>query len=362
MVYGIFTTELQWKTAVLGVVTYFAFGFGITGGYHRLWSHKSWSATAPVRLIVLIFGAAALQGSARWWCRNHRAHHKFTDTTKDPYNVRKGFFYAHFGWMMFKQNPQEVGRANIDDLEADPMIMWQHKYYPLIAITAGIVIPTLIAGFGWGDFRGGYFYASLVRIFFIHHCTFFVNSLAHYLGDQSYSDYHTAFDSVITALLTLGEGYHNFHHEFPRDYRNGIKWFHYDPTKWIIVGLYYLGLAYDLKFTTKNEILKAKLQVKQSHLSAQSKKIEHGKKLDQNLKGYTLEMVADKKKNPYLIAINKKVYDINEFLDLHPGGREIIIKYCGTDATDVFEGETEDHIHTDFAKGLLVRYLVGKLI
>jgi len=80
--YGALTTELQTKTLVLAAVFYFLTGFGITGGYHRLWSHKGWNAVAPVRFIVLMFGAAALQGSARWWCRNHRAHHKFTDTTK----------------------------------------------------------------------------------------------------------------------------------------------------------------------------------------------------------------------------------------------------------------------------------------
>jgi len=360
--YGVYTTPLESKTLILAAITYFLTGFGITGGYHRLWSHKAWSAVAPVRFLVLMFGAAAMQGSARWWCRNHRAHHKFTDTSKDPYNVRKGFFYAHFGWMLFKQNPKEVGRADIDDLNRDPMIMFQHKYYGSIAVFTSIILPTLIAGFGWGDFRGGYFYASLARIFFVHHATFFVNSLAHYLGDQAYSDLHTAFDSVITALLTLGEGYHNYHHEFPQDYRNGIKWFQYDPTKWTILALYHLGLAYDLKFITDNEISKAKLQVQSGILAAKKNRIQYGQNLNKNLPTYTLEDLAKAaKNNKVMFAIEGRVYDCTEFLDFHPGGRETMIKYNGKEVTGVFNGETGDNIHSKHAREILVRYVVGQL-
>lgn len=360
--YGVATTPLQSKTLILAAITYFLTGFGITGGYHRLWSHKAWSAVAPVRFLVLMFGAAAMQGSARWWCRNHRAHHKFTDTSKDPYNVRKGFFYAHFGWMLWKQNPKEVGRADIDDLNRDPMIMFQHQYYGYIAIFTSIILPTLIAGFGWGDFRGGYFYASLTRIFFVHHATFFVNSLAHYLGDQAYSDLHTAFDSVVTALLTLGEGYHNYHHEFPQDYRNGIRWFQYDPTKWTILVLYHLGLAYDLKWIPENEINKAKLQVQAGLLAAKKNRIQFGPNLDKNLPVFTLEQLTQAaENNKVMFAIEGRVYDCTEFLDFHPGGRETMIKYNGKEVTGVFNGETGDNIHSKHAREMLVRYIVGKL-
>lgn len=361
--YGVLTTPLQTKTLILAGITYFLTGFGITGGYHRLWSHKAWTAVAPVRFFVLMCGAAAMQGSARWWCRNHRAHHKFTDTSKDPYNVRKGFYYAHFGWMMFKQEPKEVGRADIDDLNADPMIRWQHKYYPQIAIFTSVILPTLIAGFGWGDFRGGYFYAALARIFFVHHATFFVNSLAHYLGDQAYSDLHTAFDSVITALLTLGEGYHNYHHEFPQDYRNGIRWHQYDPTKWTILLLYHLGLAYDLKWIQENEIRKAKLQVQQGLLAEQANLVKYGKDLNQNLPPITRQQVerpADPKQ--VLSVIDGKVYDVTAFADLHPGGRDTLLTYKGQDISGLFHGETGGHIHSSHARKILTRYIIGKLV
>lgn len=361
--YGILTTPLQAKTLVLAAITYYLTGFGITGGYHRLWSHKAWSAVAPVEFFVLMCGAAALQGSARWWCRNHRAHHKFTDTTKDPYNVRKGFMYAHFGWMMYKQDPEEVGKANIDDLNANPMILFQHKYYVQLAVFCSIILPTLIAGFGWGDFRGGYFYASLARIVLVHHATFFVNSLAHYLGEQEYSDLHTAFDSQITALLTLGEGYHNYHHEFPQDYRNGIRWFQYDPTKWTILALWKLGLAYDLKWIDDNEIEKARLQMKKVRLAEKLNKIKYGNNLDQNLPSISRAQIEKaNNEGKALVVIAGKVYDVTEFVDVHPGGRETIMKRRGEDVTTLFHGDTgTDHIHTDFAINMLPRYIIGKL-
>jgi len=117
-----------------------------------MFSHKGWDAVPAVRFVMLLIGAMAMQGSARWWCRNHRAHHKFTDTSRDPYNVRKGFMYAHFGWMMYKQDPKEVGRADISDLDADWMIRFQHKYYVQLALGLSIILPTLIAGL-WGDMR-----------------------------------------------------------------------------------------------------------------------------------------------------------------------------------------------------------------
>lgn len=359
--YGILTTPLQPKTLALAAITYFFAGFGITGGYHRLWSHKAWNCILPVKFIVLMGGAAALQGSARWWSRNHRAHHKFTDTTKDPYNVRKGFMWAHFGWMMYKQDPEEVGRANIDDLDADPLVMFQHKYYLYLALFFSIIMPTLVAGFGWGDFRGGYFYAALARIILVHHATFFVNSLAHYLGEQEYSDLHTAFDSQITAILTLGEGYHNYHHEFPQDYRNGIKWFQYDPTKWTILLLWYLGLAYDLKWIDTNEVEKAKLQMKKAHLAEKLNKLKYGNNLDQNLNPISQsdinKMTSEGKT---VVVIDGKVYDVSEFIDLHPGGRETILKNNGKEVTALFHGETGENIHSQFAIKMLARYIIGK--
>jgi len=361
--YGALTTPLQTKTLVLATIFYFLTGFGITGGYHRLWSHKAWDAVWPLKFAVLMFGAAAFQGSARWWCRNHRAHHKFTDTSLDPYNVRRGFWYAHFGWMLWKQDPKEVGRANIDDLNADWMIMWQHRNYGAIAVFTSILLPTLIAGLGWGDWRGGYFYAALCRIVFVHHATFFVNSLAHYLGDQAFSDLHTAFDSMVTALLTLGEGYHNYHHEFPQDYRNGIRWYQYDPTKWTIELFYHLGLAYNLRWIPENEVQKATLQMKQARLAEARNQLDYGNgtKEVEKLTLFTQEEINQQiAQGKALVIIEDKVYDVTEFVDIHPGGRDALVKRLGEDVTSLFRGNTGDHIHSKHAYAMLIRLIVGR--
>jgi stearoyl-CoA desaturase (delta-9 desaturase) len=108
-VIGLMTTPIQFKTLVLAIIMYFWGGLGITGGYHRLWSHKAYSAKFPVRLLLAIGGAAAFEGSIKWWSRNHRAHHRYTDTDKDPYNARRGFFYSHLGWMLMKQKQAKLG-------------------------------------------------------------------------------------------------------------------------------------------------------------------------------------------------------------------------------------------------------------
>ena len=171
--------------------------------------------------------AGAVEGSCRWWSRGHRAHHRYVDTDRDPYAVVYGFWHAHVGWMLVRQDPEKIGHVDVDDLEADPLVRRDglfNRYYPLFALLMGFVLPTVVCGLGWGDWHGGYFIAGVARLVFVHHSTFFVNSLAHYAGDALFTDGHTARNSFITALLTLGEGYHNFHHEFPSDYRNGVMW------------------------------------------------------------------------------------------------------------------------------------------
>lgn len=122
------------------------------------------------------------------------------------------------GWMLFKQDPSEIGRADISDLDEDPVVVWQHKNYLSVAFFFGIVFPALVAS-TWGDWRGGLVYAGILRFFFVQQATFCINSLAHFLGEQPFDDRNSPRDNVVTALVTLGEGYHNFHHEFPSDYR-----------------------------------------------------------------------------------------------------------------------------------------------
>lgn len=361
LAYGLMTVPVQPRTVAFAVVMYLLSGMGITAGYHRLWSHRAYDASFVVRLVLAVFGAMAMEGSCRWWSRNHRAHHKFTDTPKDPYNVRRSFFWAHIGWMLVKQNPREIGSADISDLDADPVLRWQHRHYPALVIGFGVIAPTLVAGLGWGDYAGGFFYAVLARMVFVHHSTFFVNSLAHYMGAQNFSDLHSACDSIVTALVSLGEGYHNFHHEFPADYRNGVKWYHFDPTKWLLTLLYYLGLVRNLRWVSEQEIQKARLQLQLAHLRAKANILEYGPALDRNLPPYTWPDIraAHAKTGRVLLVIAGKVYDVTDFLDLHPGGRQTLQRQAGNDVTRLFRGDTGEHIHSRFAVDILGRYIVG---
>jgi len=358
--YGVLTTPLQYPTLILAVLMYFWTGLGITGGYHRLWSHRAFQATWIVRFLLCLGGAAAFEGSCKWWCRNHRAHHRYTDTDKDPYNAKKGFFYSHLGWMLVKQKANQIGFADITDLQKDPMIVWQHRNYLQIALSVSVALPVAIGAL-WGDARGAFFYAVAARVFFVHHATFFVNSLAHTLGDKTFSDLHTAFDSFITAVLTLGEGYHNYHHEFPSDYRNGIKVYHYDPTKWLIKGLSLFGLTYNLKCMSDEEIEKARLQMQQREVDVQKAKLTYGKKFD-NLPNMTWDDIKKRiSQGEKLVVIDNIVHDVSSFVHEHPGGRQTLLNYVGTDATSFFEGTEGTHKHSKEARKYLFAMRVGQL-
>jgi len=127
--YGVVNVPVTLPTFIWSVVYYYMTGVGITAGYHRLFAHRAYKARQPFKFIIMMCGAGAVEGSVRWWARDHRAHHRYTDTDKDPYNAHHGFWYSHMGWMLMKQDPNAIGRASIEDLNQDPWIRWQHKYY-----------------------------------------------------------------------------------------------------------------------------------------------------------------------------------------------------------------------------------------
>ena len=222
-----------WDWFLFGVFLFFypATGISITMGYHRLFSHKAYRAKWPVKLFVLLFGAAAFENSALWWSSEHRKHHKHVDTDEDPYDITKGFFWAHMGWLMFKLKPVPP-MDNVQDLKKDKLVMWQHNWVHPIAFFVSFIIPTLI-GYGYARYTGnltplagalgGFLIPGVARVVMVQHATFCINSLCHMVGSRPYSTSHTARDSWIAAIFTMGEGYHNYHHEFEWDYRNGVK-------------------------------------------------------------------------------------------------------------------------------------------
>ena len=246
--------------ASLFLVFFIATGLSITLGYHRLFSHVAFQASWPVRLVTLIFGAAAFENSAMHWVSDHRRHHKHVDHEQDPYDISQGFWYAHMGWILFKLDA-EPPLDNIQDLRKDRLFMLQDRYYTLIAVTVGLVLPAVFGYLhaGWLGALGGFLLAGVARVTAVQHMTFFINSLCHTIGSQPYSDRCSARDSWIMAIFTFGEGYHNYHHEFQHDYRNAVKWWQWDPTKWTIWTLAKLGLVRGLRRVPEEKVLLSQL-------------------------------------------------------------------------------------------------------
>jgi stearoyl-CoA desaturase (delta-9 desaturase) len=239
---------------IAAVVVLFLNGISITAGYHRLWSHNAYKASLPVRVLFALFGAAATQNSIKVWASGHRRHHRHVDDNeKDPYSAGRGFWFSHIGWMCRAYPSGKVSFDNIKDLERDPVVEWQHKYYVPLALIMNF-LPALTVGLIVGDIWSGILLAGFLRLVVSHHSTFFINSLAHIWGRRPYTHENSARDNDVLALFTYGEGYHNYHHIFQGDYRNGIRWWHYDPTKWLIWTMSKLGLANDLKRTEKAHI------------------------------------------------------------------------------------------------------------
>ncbi len=236
-------------------------GMSITLGYHRLFAHRSFTASRPVRLATLIFGACAFQDSALDWASDHRKHHKHTDDPDDdPYSISRGFLWAHMGWIFFKLYPRPLD--NVQDLRKDPLVMFQHRWHRLLGVSAGFVLPALLglAVGGWTGALGAFLIAGVARVVAVHHCTFFINSLCHTLGNRPYDNRTSARDSWLMAFFTFGEGYHNYHHTFQHDYRNGVKSWQFDPTKWAIWLLARAGLVTDLRQVSPEKIVLAELR------------------------------------------------------------------------------------------------------
>jgi stearoyl-CoA desaturase (delta-9 desaturase) len=234
-------------------------GMAITGGYHRLWAHRTYEAHWSLRFAYLVFGTMALQNSVFMWCSGHRTHHLHVDDVdKDPYSARRGFWFSHIGWMLREYPSGKEDFSNIPDLRKDRLLAFQHRHYIPLAVGLNFGLP-IAAGLVFGDLWGMVILAGVLRLVWSHHVTFFINSLAHMWGSRPYTEENTARDNPLIAVVTYGEGYHNFHHIFAHDYRNGVRWWQWDPTKWLIAALSYLGLTSRLKRTPVFQIQRALL-------------------------------------------------------------------------------------------------------
>ena len=258
--YGIMYGYSAWAWLFFGIFLVFN-GIGIGSGYHRLWSHRAYQAHPVLKWFLAVMGGMALQNSIIVWCARHRVHHRdVDDNDKDPYSINRGFWFAHIGWMLKDYPSGVIDYSVVRDLEKDPVAAWQHRWYWTLVWVTNLALPLFL---GWltGDMLGMFLLAGIGRLVLNHHVTFFINSLAHMWGKQPYTDENTARDQHFLALITYGEGYHNYHHMFQSDYRCGIRWWHLDINKWFISSCALLGLARDRKRAPAFKVMRARLNM-----------------------------------------------------------------------------------------------------
>jgi stearoyl-CoA desaturase (delta-9 desaturase) len=226
--------------------------FGITASAHRLWSHKSFEAAWPVRLVFMCFNSAAHQGSIYHWVRDHRMHHRYTDSELDPHSIQYGFWYSHIGWLFFKKNQQlrdAAKQISMTDIQGDPIVMFQKQHYTLLSTLFCFVLPTVYGGWMWNSWWIGYFYFGVLRWILLLHSTWCVNSVAHMWGTTPYNTRLSARQNTVTSIVAVGEGWHNYHHAYPYDYRASEFgwWSHWNPTALVLDALSGFGLVWNQK-------------------------------------------------------------------------------------------------------------------
>ncbi|XP_075970067.1 acyl-CoA Delta-9 desaturase-like [Anticarsia gemmatalis] len=253
-------TEAKWQTNLFAYLLYRMSLVGITAGAHRLWSHRAYKANAPLQTILLILSSIAFQGSAYRWAVDHRVHHKYTDTNADPHNSSRGFFFSHIGWILLKKN-KEVREKRLtidaDDLKANKLLQFQHKYYMWLANFFCFLLPTFIPKL-WGEnLWTAFCVAGCFRVLFSSHAFYLINSVAHMWGAKPYDRDMKPTESKIVSFLATGEGFHNFHHTFPQDYRAGeLGGYKLNIARLFIDIMAKIGWAYDLRTVSEEMIEK----------------------------------------------------------------------------------------------------------
>lgn len=255
-VVGLFTIpKCKWQTLLWAFVLWPISGLGITAGVHRLWAHRSYNASFPLRVVLMLANSIANQGSIWHWARDHRVHHKHSETDADPHNATRGFFFAHMGWLFVKKHQAVVAagrQLNHDDLAIDSTVVFQKRLDPWFALFMCMVMPGLVCTL-WGDnFWNGYWVAGGLRYICVLHFTWCVNSAAHLYGDHPYDPTSWPAENPLVSVMAIGEGWHNWHHKYPFDYAAsefGIGK-QFNPTKLFIDMCIFLGLASNPKRAT----------------------------------------------------------------------------------------------------------------
>jgi len=262
-----FLFDAKWQTLAWFPVWYAISGVGITGGAHRLWAHRSYKAGLPVRIFLMLANSTANQGSIYHWVRDHRVHHKFSETDADPHDATRGFFYAHVGWLLVKKSPKviEAGKKlDFKDLEDDGVVMFQNKLDPMINMLMCFFAPTIFGVYICGDsWLNSFLILGILRYVVVLNATWMVNSVAHKYGYKPYDPEINPAENFWVALAAIGEGWHNWHHKYPSDYATSEMGFfkRFNPTKLFIDTCALFGLVWDRQRSISTwKIAKAKME------------------------------------------------------------------------------------------------------
>ncbi|XP_022184268.2 acyl-CoA Delta(11) desaturase [Nilaparvata lugens] len=262
--YGVFLgfTAITWKTFIWGFFVGYLSTESVTIGAHRMYTHKAFKATFATRLVINFLFTLAGQNCMWVWVRDHRQHHRYSDTVADPHDASQGFFFSHIGWLMYKKHPEVLAKGkhiDMSDIEKDEIVMFQKKYYKTLYVLISIALPTVIPYLCWGeDLFNSFMWSYLARTIVTLNGTWCVNSWAHLYGVKPYNTDIYPMESEFVAFISSGEGWHNFHHTFPWDFRAAEFGKHYNFSATVITQLAKWGFVYDLK-EAKPEMIKSRI-------------------------------------------------------------------------------------------------------
>ncbi len=256
-IYTMWGWGFSWTYLGIMVAMYFMSAVGITLGYHRLFTHRSFETGPVVRASLAVMGSMAVEGPVLWWVAMHRKHHQHADHDDDPHSphlhghgfvgMLQGLYHSHIGWL-FAPQPADL-RRYVGDLRRDKVVRTVSALFPF-CVLLGLLLPTIAGGLltmSWTGAALGFLWGGLVRIFFVHHVTWSINSVCHFWGAQPFKGDDESRNNVVFGVLAMGEGWHNNHHAFPTSARHGLWWWQIDMTYVFIRCLEFVGLAWKVK-------------------------------------------------------------------------------------------------------------------
>ncbi|KOB69615.1 Terminal desaturase [Operophtera brumata] len=249
-IYGLYLcfTSAKFATIIFGFTLYVLAEIGVTAGAHRLWSHKTYKAKLPLQILLMVMNTVAFQNSIIDWVRDHRLHHKYSDTDADPHNATRGFFYSHVGWLLVRKHEEVKKKGKVMDIYAIPFIG-----------AVCFVLPTVIPMYFWSETLKNAWHITMLRYVMNLNVTFLVNSAAHLWGYKPYDKSILPAQNITVSVATFGEGFHNYHHAFPWDYRTAELGNQYLNLTAVFIDFFaMIGWAYDLKTVSEDTIKRRK--------------------------------------------------------------------------------------------------------